>query len=247
MKQKLNVKQEKMEKSKFIGFLNRYSLGGNTDSAKLIVNDKTLSTKFISTDQNVIGEVTLNAFDLPNAELGVYQTAQLQKLLSAVDEQMDVNLNIVEGKTYSVNFKDKATSITYMLADMAVIRQVPNLKTLPDFEVKIDLNKEFSSNFKKAVGAVDSENFGVECNLGETKVIVNYSSVNTNRVVFNATTTESADMQVTCFSAKLLKEIINANSDAVGTLEVSSKGLAKVSFTSTDYSSTYYLVKLTVA
>ena len=243
MKKKLNVKQEKMEKSKFIGFLNRYSLGGNTDSAKLIVNDKTLSTKFISTDQNVIGEVTLNAFDLPNAELGVYQTAQLQKLLSAVDEQMDVNLNVVDGKTYSVNFKDKATSI----ADMAVIRQVPNLKTLPDFEVKIDLNKEFSSNFKKAVGAVDSENFGVECNLGETKVIVNYSSVNTNRVVFNATTTESADMQVTCFSAKLLKEIINANSDAVGTLEVSSKGLAKVSFTSTDYSSTYYLVKLTVA
>jgi hypothetical protein len=65
--------------------------------------------------------------------------------------------------------------------------------------------------------------------------------------VFNATTTESVDMQVTCFSAKLLKEIINANSDAVGTLEVSSKGLAKVSFTSTDYSSTYYLVKLTVA
>ena len=54
MKKKLNVKQVKMEKNKFIGFLNRYSLGGNTDSAKLIVNDKTLSTKFISTDQNVI-------------------------------------------------------------------------------------------------------------------------------------------------------------------------------------------------
>ena len=236
-----------MNKSKFIGFLNRYSLGGNTDSAKLVISDKTLSTKFISTDQNVIGDVTLNSFDLPDAELGVYQTAQLQKLLTAVDEQMDVNLNVVDGKTYSINFKDKSTSVTYMLADLAVIRQVPNLKSLPPFEVKIELNKDFTSNFKKAVGALDSENFGVECNLGETKVIVNYSSVNTNRVVFNATTVEAADMSVTCFSAKLLKEILNANSDATGTLEVSSKGLARVIFTSAEYSATYYLVKLTVA
>ena len=186
-----------MDKSKFIGFLNRYSLGGNTDSAKLVISDKTLSTKFISTDQNVIGDVTLNSFDLPDAELGVYQTAQLQKLLSAVDEQMEVNLNVVENKAYSINFKDKSTSVTYMLADLAVIRQVPNLKSLPPFEVKIELNKDFTNNFKKAVGALDSENFGVECNLGETKVIVNYSSVNTNRVVFNATTVEAEDMSVT--------------------------------------------------
>lgn len=236
-----------MDKSKFLGFLNRYSLGGNTDSAKLVISNKSLNTKFISTDQNVIGDVTLNSFDLPDAELGVYQTAQLQKLLSAVDEQMEVNLNVVDGKTYSVNFKDKSTSVTYMLADLAVIRQVPNLKSLPDFEVKIDLNKDFTNNFKKAVGALDSENFGVECNLGETKVIVNYSSVNTNRVVFNATAVEASDMSVTCFSAKLLKEIINANSDATGTLEVSSKGLARVSFTNAEYSATYYLVKLTVA
>jgi ribosome maturation factor RimP len=206
-----------------------------------------LSTKFISTDQNVIGDVTLNSFDLPDAELGVYQTAQLQKLLSAVDEQMEVNLNVVENKAYSINFKDKSTSVTYMLADLAVIRQVPNLKSLPPFEVKIELNKDFTNNFKKAVGALDSENFGVECNLGETKVIVNYSSVNTNRVVFNATTVEAEDMSVTCFSAKLLKEIINANSDATGTLEVSSKGLARVTFTNTEYSAVYYLVKLTVA
>jgi ribosome maturation factor RimP len=236
-----------MDKSKFIGFLNRYSLGGNTDSAKLVISDKTLSTKFISTDQNVIGDVTLNSFDLPDAELGIYQTAQLQKLLSAVDEQMEVNLNVVESKAYSINFKDKSTAVTYMLADLAVIRQVPNLKSLPPFEVKIELNKDFTNNFKKAVGALDSENFGVECNLGETKVIVNYSSVNTNRVVFNATTVEAEDMPVTCFSAKLLKEIINANSDATGTLEVSSKGLARVTFTNTEYSAVYYLVKLTVA
>ena len=65
-----------MEKSKFIGFINRYFLAGNTDSAKLVVADKALSTNFISADQNVIGTVVLKNFDTQDAELGVYATSQ---------------------------------------------------------------------------------------------------------------------------------------------------------------------------
>jgi hypothetical protein len=143
-----------MEKSKFIGFVNRYFLAGNTDSAKLVVEDKKLTTKFISTDQNVIGEVVLNNFDSPDAELGVYATSQLVKMLSAVDEKMDVTFGEVDKKMYSINFKDASTNVTYMLADLSVIRQVPNLKSLPDFDVKIELNKDFANNFKKAANAL---------------------------------------------------------------------------------------------
>ena len=237
-----------MEKSKFIGFVNRYFLGGNTDSAKLVVDEKKLSTKFISADQNVIGEVTLNNFDTPNAELGVYATSQLVKMLSAVDEKVDISFGEVDKKIYSVNFKDTNTNVTYMLADLSVIRQVPNLKSLPEFDVKIELNKEFANNFKKAANALpESDNFGVESNGTETKIIINHSSVNTNRIVFKTETKESIAMDTVCFSAKLFKEILNANADASGVLEVSSKGLAKVTFENADYSSVYYLVKLTIA
>ena len=79
-----------MEKSKLINFINRYYLGGNTDTAKLVVENNTLSTKFISSDQNVIGDVTLKSFDSPDAELGVYTTSQLIKLMSALDENIDL-------------------------------------------------------------------------------------------------------------------------------------------------------------
>lgn len=237
-----------MDKSKLIGFVNRYYLGGNTDSAKLVVEDKTLSTKFISADQNVIGEVTLNQFDTDNAELGVYATSQLLKMLTAVDENLDVSYGEVDKKIYSMNFKDKATNVTYMLADLSVIRQVPNLKSLPDFDVKIELNKDFANNFKKAANALpESDNFGVESDGVETKIIINHSSVNTNRIVFKTETKECVSMDTICFSAKLFKEILNANADATGLLEVSSKGLARVSFSNADYTATYYLVKLTIA
>lgn len=238
-----------MKKSLLVGFVNRYFLAGNTDSAKLVVADNKLSTKFISADQNVIGEVVLNTFEAKDAELGVYATSQLVKMLSAVDEDMDITFGEVDSKIYSMKFEDASTNITYMLADLSVIRQVPNLKSLPEWDVKIELNKDFSNNFKKAANALpESDNFGVECNGEETKIIINHSSVNTNRIVFKANTVESAKMDsVVCFSAKLFKEILNANSDATGLLEVSSKGLAKVTFTNTDYTATYYLVKLTIS
>jgi hypothetical protein len=237
-----------MQKSHFIGFINRYFLAGNTDSAKLVVEDKQLSTKFISADQNVIGEVVLKNFDTPDAELGVYATSQLVKMLGAVDEKVDISYGEVDKKIYSMNFKDTSTNVTYMLADLSVIRQVPNLKTLPDFDVKIELNKDFAANFKKAANALpESDNFGVECDGTDAKIIINYSSVNTNRIVFTTSPKEASQMDTVCFSAKLFKEILNANSDATGLLEVSSKGLARVTFDNADYSSTYYLVKLTVS
>jgi len=237
-----------MQKSLFLGFINRYYLGGNTDSAKLVVENNSLSTKFISSDQNVIGEVVLNEFQAPNAELGVYATSQLIKMLSAVDENMEISFGDVDSKIYSMNFKDTDTNITYMLADLSVIRQVPNLKSLPDFDVKIELNKEFANNFKKAANALpESDNFGVTSDGTETKIIINHSSVNTNRIVFKAVPKEATAMDTVCFSAKLFKEILNANADATGVLEVSSKGLAKVTFSTKEYSSTYYLVKLTIA
>ena len=237
-----------MEKSKFIGFINRYFLAGNTDSARLVVADKSLSTNFISADQNVIGEVVLKNFDAQDAELGVYATSQLVKMLSAVDEKMDINFGEVDKKIYSMNFKDQSTNVTYMLADLSVIRQVPNLKTLPDFDVKIELNKDFANNFKKAANALpESDNFGVQCDGEETKIIINHSSVNTNRIIFKTVAKEQVQMDTVCFSAKLFKEILNANADATGLLEVSSKGLARVTFDNAEYSSTYFLVKLTIA
>lgn len=236
-----------MEKQKLINFIQKYYLGGNTDSAKLVVENNTLSTKFISEDQNVIGEVVMNTFTAPDAELGVYTTSQLVKMLSAIGDKIDITYGESDKKIYSLNLKDSNTNLTYMLADLSVIRQVPNLKQLPEFDVEIELNKEFAANFKKAAGAIDSENFGVKSDGTDTKIIINHSSVNTNRITFNTATKRAVKLDTICFSAKLMKEILNANSDSVGVLEVSSKGLARVTFTNSEYKTTYYLVKLTIA
>jgi len=237
-----------MEKNKFEDFLGKYYLSGNTDSAKLVIKDKTLTTSFITSDQNVIGEVTLNSFDTTDAELGVYTTSQLLKLLSALDSDIQISYGESDGKVFSMNFKDKTTNITYMLADLSVIRQVPALKTLPEFDCSINITKEFVTKFIKAKNALpDSDNFAVQCTNGETNIVINYSSINTNRINFKVDANSAGDFSPICFSAKIFKEILVANDGAQGTLEISSKGLARVTFTNSDYSSTYYLVKLTIS
>ena len=239
-----------MEKKQLTGFIDKYHLAGNANSVRLDVKDKKLSCNFITDDQNVVGSISMDNFDINDVTLGVYATSQLTKLLTALDDDIEFKVNNADSTAFSVNLSDKTTDVTFMLADLSVIRQVPAMKQLPDFNVKIKLTKDFADKFVKSKNALpETENFAIESDVLGTNMILNYSTLNTNRITWPTTPEgESSDLKATCFSANLFKEILVANKDAeTGYIEVSSAGLARVTFTGKDYSSTYYLVQLQAA
>ena len=239
-----------MEKKQLTGFIDKYHLAGNANSVRLDVKDKTLSCNFITDDQNVVGSVSMDNFDIDDVTLGVYATSQLTKLLTALDDNVDFKVNKADSSAFSIKISDKTTKVTFMLADLSVIRQVPAMKQLPDFNVKIKLTKDFADKFVKSKNALpETENFAIESDALGTNMILNYSTLNTNRITWPTKPEgEASDLKATCFSANLFKEILVANKDAeTGYIEVSSAGLARVTFTSKDYSSTYYLVQLQAA
>ena len=236
-----------MEKKQLTGFIDKYHLAGNANSVRLDVKDKTLSCNFITDDQNVVGSVSMDNFDVEDVTLGVYATSQLTKLLTALDNDVTMRINNADGTAFSINLSDKTTDVTFMLADLSVIRQVPAMKQLPDFNVKIKLTKDFADKFVKSKNALpETENFAIESDALGTNMILNYSTLNTNRITWPTVPEgEQSDLKATCFSANLFKEILVANKDAdEGFIEVSGAGLARVSFTGKNYSSTYYLVQL---
>ena len=235
-----------MKKNDLLNFVGRYHLAGATTSVKWVAKDGILETEFITDDQNVIGHINANNLDLGNNDLGVYATPQLVKMLSAVGEDLTVNVNSVDTTAVSINANDKDVDMTFMLADLSVIRQVPDLKNTPDWNASIDITDSFRNKFIKAKNALpESENFGIKCNSGVVEMIMNYSSINTNRIKFNEPAPNSTDMGVICFSSTLFKEILQANKDAeTGKIEISEAGLSRVSFTSKTFTSTYYLVQL---
>ena len=234
-----------MKKNELLNFVGRYHLAGATTSVKWVAKDGKLETEFITDDQNVIGNVKTD-LDLGNHELGVYATPQLVKMLSAVGDDVDVTINGVDKTAVSMKIKDKDVNMTFMLADLSVIRQVPDLKNTPDWNITIELTNDFINKFIKAKNALpESENFGVSCSNGIVDMIINYSTINTNRIRFSINSDQSNDMPVTCFSSTLFKEILQANKNFNSAeLNVSSAGLARVVFKSANGESTYYLVQL---
>ncbi len=235
-----------MKKSDLLNYVGRYHLAGATTSVKWVAKDGNLETEFITDDQNVIGRVKADNLDFGTNELGVYATPQLVKMLSAVGDDLNVKVNDVDGTAVSVGVNDKDVDMTFMLADLSVIRQVPDLKNTPDWNATINLDATFINKFIKAKNALpESENFGIKCSSGKVEVIMNYSSINTNRIKFDQDVDGAIDMGVICFSSSLLKEILQANKGfESGKLSVSEAGLAEVSFELKNGEATYYLVQL---
>jgi len=236
-----------MEKQSLNRFVSKYNLAGLVESVKWESKDGSLSTNFISDDKSVLGTVSMSEFEGNNAEFGVYDTTKLTKMLSVLGNDVDFSISDIDGKSVSLRFKDKSTSVNYMLADLSVIPNVPDLKQLPDFNVEIKLDTTFISTFIKAKGALaDENNFTFTCSEGKGSIILGYSNINTNRINIDVDCTCSTDkVDPISFSATYLKEILVANKEATdATLKISSQGLAHISFSIDNYESNYYLVEI---
>lgn len=235
-----------MEKQKLNRFVSKYSLGGLVESVKWESKNGTLSTAFISDDKTVLGSVSMKEFEGNEYTLGVYDTSKLVKMLSVLGDTIDFSVSDVEGRPVSLKFKDGSTSINYMLADLSVIPNVPDLKKLPEFDVQIKLDDNFISKFIRAKSALSDEStFTFICKKGVASIIIGYSSINTNRVSIDVDASCEVDVDPISFSATYLKEILVANKDAKNALlEISTQGLSNVHFEVDEYTSDYFLVQI---
>ena len=230
-----------MKKASLEQFINRYNLGGEVESVKITSTDSEMKVSFISDDKTLLGEVTSKEGEFPNGEFGVYTTSQLKALLGVLSPTMDVNST----ESY-IKFSDKGTSVNYMLADLSVIPVVPDLKAVPPMNVEITLDDDFTSKFIKSKGALsESDTFTFECKDNNGEIILGYSSINTNRISMKVECKCDGDVSPISFSAKYLKEILNANRGSkAASLKISSQGLANIEFEKDSLTSKYYLVEI---
>ena len=237
----------KMQKSKLNKFIQKYNLGGNVNSVKWTANTNKLTTSFVTPDKSLLGTVVVDGVQFEDADIGVYQTDQLQKLLSVLGEDISLSLTRVGDRTTSLKVKNGSVSIDYVLSDLSVISDPPALKRLPDFQTKVKLDSNFIDTFIKGKGAladVDMFTFVNDAD-GNLSAVIGYSSTNTNRVNIPVETTKNGLTEPVTFNANLFKEMLVANKECKSAvLEVSNEGLAKVNFKIDDYDSTYYIVAM---
>ena len=236
-----------MNKSSLLRFIDKYTLGGEIKSVKWASDGKSLSTRFISGDKSLVGNVKLDNFkDITPSEVGVYNTTQLVALLNILGEDITFDYNKMGDKYVSVDMADKnGTKSKYMLSDLSVIPTAPDLKNLPSkWDIEIEVDSHFINTFISGKGALpDTDTFTIANSDGKVEVIIGFSNVQTNRVTIHVEAKEIRHFDIASFNGTMFASILNANKECnKAVLKVSSQGISTISFEIDDYHSEYYLV-----
>ena len=233
-----------MDKYKLTRFIDKYHLGGNVNAVVINSKGDTLSTRFITGDKALLGELEMNSWSFQDAELGVYDTEQLSKLIGVLDDDVSLNLTQSGDKAIALEMSDQYSKVNFMLSDKSVINQPPPLKGIPEFQLKIKVDTNFIPRFIGGKSALpDTDTFTVITDDDGVKLVIGYSSINTNRVTIPVETETYEDIENVSFNANLFKDVLVANKECESaTLEVSEKGLSKINFKVDQYDVTYYLV-----
>ena len=233
-----------MDKYKLTRFIDKYHLGGNVNAVVINSKGDTLSTRFITGGKDLLGELEMNSWQFKDAELGVYDTEQLSRLLGVLDDDVTINLTQSGDKAIALEISDQYSKVNFMLSDKSVINQPPALKGIPEFQLKIKVDTNFITRFISGKSALpDTDTFTVITEDDGVKLVIGYSSINTNRVTIPVETEIYEDIDKVSFNANLFRDVLVANKECESaTLHVSEQGLAKINFKVDQYDATYYLV-----
>ena len=110
-----------MEKSKLQSFINRFYLAGNCEAVILNENATGVACELIDMDQTVVGKLQWKTTPFMKGQLGINHTGALIKMLSAVGENINIDVQEAAGKNYAMKISEGSTKATFMLADTTVI------------------------------------------------------------------------------------------------------------------------------
>jgi len=225
-------------------FIQKYNLGGNVNSVKWESSGDTLSTRFISPDKSLLGELTLAKQSLPEFEVGVYDTPLLSRMLGTLSDNVDFTLTQVDNTPVAFHFSDSIISADYVLAAIGVIPDVPELKNVPEFNTLVNIDAQFINSFIRGKSALaDIEHFAVNPLIGGLEFVIGYSDINSNRISIKIQSGAVAMTEPIVFNANLFKEVLSANKEcSKATLQISDKGLAHIEFNVDDFNVKYWLV-----
>jgi hypothetical protein len=238
-----------MKKPYLQDVIEKYYLGGLVERVKIQIVDKTLTTKFISQQKNLVGVLEAPNITLPDCEFGVYDTSQLLKLIGITDHFLTLDVEVNRGIASKLLIADNEYNLEYALADTMLTPTVPSIDE-PTYQMVADVTVEFIAKFLKAKKALGTDVFIIEQGTDhEEKQAMKFTlggvDKHTNKVNFTLPTTLStvpgAQMK---FPIEEFGEILAANKEiATGVLSVSEDGLLKIDFTNEEgVKATYLLV-----
>ena len=241
-----------INKGELQSVISKYNLGGIIDAVKWSIQDKLLNIKFNAPSRDMIGQVTYNNFELENSEIAIYNTTQLDKLLSITSGVLNLQLE-KSGKIFSkLVIEDVSYKLNYSLADLLLIQEPGKVTDPNDYIIESVLESDAVSAIIKAKNALQSDNvaFTISKNFDGDQVltmIFGDNSNHTNKIEYivpnTVVTGEQYNFNIP-FNSEMIRVIFANNKDAdKAIMSLNIQGLLKLVFEGDNWRSIYYVVR----
>lgn len=236
-----------MEKKLLIQLIESFYLNGLATQVKFKVKNNEAHIKFATDNKDCIGEIKAPV-QLEDCEIGIFNTAQLLKLLNITNEYVELKLEKQNSHFLKLHISDNQFDLSYNLSDLGLIQDPGVVPNLPPHDLEFDINFDFTQKYIKAHNALDKPprfEIGVTKDFQGEEVInfmVGEKSTYSNKVTFTETGTVINQVKPVSFSAANFREIISVAKSANGKAYLFKDGLLKINLEEEGVISEYFLV-----
>lgn len=238
-----------MDKKLLVQLIESFYLNGLATQVKFKVKDNEAHIKFATDNKDCIGEIKAPV-QLEDCEIGIFNTAQLLKLLNITNEYIELKLEKQGNHFLKLHISDNQFDLSYNLSDLGLIQDPGVVPNLPPHDLEFDINFDFTQKYIKAHNALDKPprfEIGVTKDFQGEEVVnfmVGEKSTYSNKVTFTEAGTIINQVKPVSFSAANFREIVSVAKSANGKAYLFKDGLLKINLEEEGVVSEYFLVAL---
>jgi len=229
-------------------FISKYHLNGLHPTVKWRIKDNSLIV-YASTPGRYC-KVHLKKFELEDCELGIFDTNQLEKLVSIMNGVVIISLEKNKDLITKIKLADNNFDLVYSLADPLVIGKVKWVEDPENWDIELNIEPEEIVHLLKAKTA-----------LSEIKNVVLTSTKNidgdltsefvfgeemghSNNIKYQKPGIISRDEIYIPLEANHFRDILNSNKDMdLCKLKATASGIVKINFISDEIETEYYIAR----
>lgn len=238
-----------ISKSQLSSVISKYYLNGLNNQVKWRIKDNTLT--IYAGEAGRVCKVVAKNFPLEDAELGVFDTNKLNKLLSITNGDLIISLEKMKAIYTKMHIQDSNYNLTYSLADTLILGKNVWYEDPEDLDIDIVLESEDVDALikaKNALGDIDNMLITTTNDFDGNNICEFIFGDNTgfsNKITYQVNGSEIKDNTLSIpFNSDIFKDILNNNKDMDScSLKLSNTGVLKIEFESEDIKSEYFVAR----
>ena len=230
------------------GFISKYYLKMN-EQVVWSFKDNVLSVDFTTPSKDVIGNVRCEDIGFEDIDLPIFNTKKVQSLVDLCEGEILIEVEKTNKIPTKLKISDEKFNTIYALADALLIPRVGSVNE-PPYDVELELTSEDVFNLVKARSAMSET---ANLIMSTTKdldgdpvceVILGEEGGHENKISYQLRGVINEIGVKVPFDLDKFRDILNVNKNSdEGLIQLSSKGLMKLTFKTGKITSTYYMIR----